>query len=175
MEDETRTETGPTREVRKLSASDALFDRMQEINRLIARRAYELFASRGFAHGHHFDDWHRAESEILHPCPLKLTETKTEFILQAEVSEFTEKELEVRVEPRRLFITGRREEAAEQAKGKTVYSERCPSQIFRVLDLPASVDPSEVKATLSDGVLEVMLWKASAGKRVPVLTKAATA
>ncbi len=56
MEDKTRTEFGPTPEIRKLSASDALFERMQEINDLIARRAYELFAARGFAHGHHFDD-----------------------------------------------------------------------------------------------------------------------
>ena len=175
MEDKTPTELGPTAEIRKLSVSDALFERMQEINRLIAHRAYELFAARGFIHGHHFDDWHRAESEILHPCPLKLTEAENEFILRAEVSGFNEKELEVAVEPRRLFISGRRGEAAEQTTGQTVYSERRASQIFRVLDLPASVDPNEVKATLSDGVLEVMLWKASAGKRVPVRSKAATA
>ena len=73
MEEGTALEIVLTPEIRKLSANDALLDHMLEINDLIARRAYELFASGGFAHGHHFDDWHRAESEILHPCPLKLT------------------------------------------------------------------------------------------------------
>jgi HSP20 family molecular chaperone IbpA len=175
MEDESPMELGPTPEIRELSAGHALFERMQEINDQIERRAYELFSSRGFMHGHHFDDWHRAESEILHPCPLKLTETETGFILRAEVSGFTEKDLVVRVESRRLFISGRRQEAAERTEGKTVYAERRTSQIFRVLDLPASVDPNEVDATLSDGVLEVRLSKASVGKKIPVLTKAANA
>jgi HSP20 family molecular chaperone IbpA len=175
MEDESPIELSPTPETRNLSAGHALFERMQEINDLIERRAYELFASGGFVHGHHFDDWHRAESEILHPCRLKLTETETGFILRAEVPGFTEKDLVVRVEPRRLFISGRREEAAEQMEGKTVYAERRTSQIFRVLDLPVSVDPNEVDATLSDGVLEVMLSRASVGKKIPVLNKAATA
>ena len=30
----------------------------------IARRAYELFQQRGAQHGHHMDDWYRAELEL---------------------------------------------------------------------------------------------------------------
>ena len=175
MEAETVTELGTTPEIRKLFAGDPFFERMQEINDMIARRAYELFASWGFTHGHHLEDWHSAESEILHPIPLEVTEAETEFTVRAEVPGFSEKDLEVRVEPRRLFIAGKRQEAAEQTRGKTVYSERHANQIFRVLDLPASIDPNEVKATLSEGVLEVTLSKVAIGKKVPVLTKAASA
>lgn len=31
----------------------------------IERRAYELFAARGFEHGHDLEDWLRAEQELL--------------------------------------------------------------------------------------------------------------
>jgi HSP20 family molecular chaperone IbpA len=175
MEDETRTELGPAPAIKQLSARHALFERMQEINDLIALRAYELFVARGFAHGHHLEDWHRAESEILYPAPLALTETETGFILRVDVSGFTGKDLEVHVEPLRLFITGRRQETAEHVASTTIYSERRASQIFRVLDLPAGVDPNDVSATLSDGVLEVTLSKAAIAKTIPVLTKAASA
>ncbi len=175
MEEQTATGLAPTPEIRKLSASDPFLERMQEINDLIALRAYELFASRGFTHGNHFEDWHRAESEILHPIPLEVTEAETELTVRAEVPGFSEKDLEVRVEPLRLFITGKRQQTSEQTKGKTVYSETRAHQIFRVLDLPASVDPNEVRATLSDGVLQVKLSKVAVGKKIPVLTKAVSA
>ena len=175
MQSQTATGLVAVPEIRELSVGDPFLERVQEINDLIALRAYELFASRGFTHGHHFEDWHRAESEILRLLPLEVAETETELTVRAEVPGFNERDLEVRVEPRRLFITGKRQEASEQIKGKIVYSERHAKQIFRVLDLPATIDPGEVKATLSDGLLEITLSKAVIPKRIPVLTKAASA
>ena len=176
MEEQTATELVRAPGVLKLSGvGDPFFKRVQEINDLIARRAYELFESRGFTHGLDLADWLRAESDILHPIPLDVTETETELTVRAEVPGFSEKDLEVRVEPRRLFITGKHQEASEQKKGKSVYSERHATQIFRVLDLPTSINPDGVKATLSDGVLEVTLLKAEVGKKIPVLAKAASA
>jgi len=175
MPAQTATGLAPVPEIRKLSADDPFFERVQEINDLIAHRAHELFESSGFTHGHELEDWLRAESEILHPIPLEITETETELTVLAEVPGFSEKDLEVRVEPRCLFITGKRQEASERTEGKTIYSERHSKQIFRVLDLPARVDPEGVKATLSDGLLEVKLLKTAAGKKIPVLTKAASA
>jgi hypothetical protein len=38
--------------------------RMDEIDKTIARRAYELFASRGLTDGHDLDDWFLAESQL---------------------------------------------------------------------------------------------------------------
>jgi hypothetical protein len=31
---------------------------------LIAKRAYELYAARGYHHGHHVEDWLQAEQEL---------------------------------------------------------------------------------------------------------------
>ncbi len=109
MEGQTATELIRTPENLKPSGSDWLFERVQEINDLIARRAYELFEASGFTNGHDLE---------------------------------------------------------RQAKA---------NQVFRVLDLPATIDLVQVKATLSNGVLEVTLLKAETGKQIPVLTKAASA
>ena len=43
--------------------SDSLPPR-DPINEAIARRAYELFLSRGEEHGHDLDDWLQAEREL---------------------------------------------------------------------------------------------------------------
>jgi HSP20 family molecular chaperone IbpA len=43
------------------------------------------------------------------------------------------------------------------------------------LDLPSRIDPEKVNAKLGDGVLEIILAKVGTGKKIPVLTKAASA
>jgi type II secretory pathway predicted ATPase ExeA len=90
------------------------FELAQEINDLIANRAYELFESSGFTHGHAREDWLRAESEILLKVPVDVTETETELTVRADVPGFGEKDLEVRIAPRSLCILGRRQETSDQ-------------------------------------------------------------
>ena len=36
----------------------------EEFHQKVARKAYELFARRGYQHGNHFEDWHQAERII---------------------------------------------------------------------------------------------------------------
>src|SRR2546425_8973590 len=60
---ETPTELLRAPEIFKLFAGDPLFERVQEIKELIARRTYELSEARGFTHGHELEDWLRAQSE----------------------------------------------------------------------------------------------------------------
>ena len=160
---------------RRFPSGDPFSEFAQEINDLIARRAYELFESSGFTHGHAQEDWLCAESEILLNVPVDITETETELSVRAEVPGFGEKDIEVRVAPRSLCITGQRHESSDQKEGKTVYSERSATHIFRVLDLPSQIDPDRVKATVSDGLLAITLSKVGKGKKVPVLAKAAAA
>ena len=200
MEDHATTGGLPSTEVRTLPLSDPFFERVREINDLIARRAFELFEANGCAHGHDREDWLRAESEILHPLPLIVIETETELTFRAKVPGFNAKDIEVRVEPHSLLIVGKRQEASEQTRGvktvddarkefgvtlalegslhqrgNTLYAERQSNLIFRVLDLPMNVDPERVKATLSDGLLEVTLSKVMQEKKIPVLVRAASA
>ncbi len=175
MEDQSQEGLVQTLEIPKLFAGHPFFERAQEINDLIARRAYELFESRGLAHGHDREDWLRAESEILLSVPVDTTETETEITVHAQVPGLNEKDLEVQVAPRSLCITGKRQEVAEQKEEQTVYSEPCSAQIFRVLDLPSQVKPNSVNATLSGNILEIRVLKVGMGKKIAILAKAASA
>ena len=91
--------------------------------------------------------------------------------LKAEVPGFSEKELEVNLESRRLTISGKRETAKEEKKNKTVYSETCSNQILRVVDLPAEVETEKATAVLKNGVLELNLPKSTKARSIRVAPK----
>src|SRR5438445_4294123 len=97
---ETPTELLRAPEIFKLFAADPLFERVQEIKELIARRAYELCEARGFKHGQELEDWLRAQSEILRGGAVDIRETETELTIFLEVPGISERDVEVRVEPR---------------------------------------------------------------------------
>ena len=158
----------------KQSATDDVFDRIQQTYESIARRAFEIFDSNGRWLGHELEDWLRAESELLHPVHLEIAETDDNLTVRAEVPGFSTKELKIDVEPRRLTITGKHEAQEDSKKGKTVYSERCANEIMRVVALPAEVDSSNVNATLKDGILNIEMPKAVHAKTVRVEPKAAS-
>ena len=155
--------------VRK-STGDLLtqFDRVYDS---IARRAFELFEQNGRWFGRDLDDWFRAEAEILHALPLELKETDGDFTVRAEVPGFTEKDLEISLEPRFLKIAGKRETKEEEKKGKMIRSELCADQILRAIDLPADVDTSKATANLKNGVLTIDLPKAAHAKAVRIEPK----
>src|SRR5579863_9185299 len=115
----------------KKPTADEAFGRIQETYNAIARRAFEIFNNNGRWFGHELEDWVRAESELLHPLHLEISETDNDLAVRAEVPGFTTKELTIDVEPRRLTITGKHEAQEEKKDEKTVYSERCAKEILR--------------------------------------------
>lgn len=157
----------------KLMDGDPFFQRMMEISDIIARRAYELFEGRGGQDGHDWEDWFRAESELLNPVPAEISEADDQVVVRADVPGFTKKDIEVRVEPHRLIISGSREQVHDQKKRKTLYSERRSDEVFRMIHLAEEIDPDKVKATLQEGILEVALSKADPAKKIPAAVKAA--
>jgi HSP20 family molecular chaperone IbpA len=175
MGDQSSKELVRSPQILKSLVGDPFYERLQEINDMIAGRAYELYEADGFMDGRDHDHWVQAKSQILCNMPVDIAETETEFTVRAEVPGFGENDLEVEVGPYSLCIAGKRQETSEQQKGKTLYSERQACQVFRVLELPARVDSDQVRATLRDGMLEVTLAKAEVAKKVPVLARAASA
>jgi len=157
----------------RLTASGTFVERMQQISAAIANRAYELFEARGFEHGHDWEDWFRAESEVLIPLPAKVVDTGGELTVQAEVSGFTGKDVEVRAEPRRLIIYAKKQGTSEQEKRTSVLQGKMSDEVFRVLDLPHEIDPDNVTATIKNEVLEITLPQVNQGKKTTVGVKAA--
>ncbi len=158
----------------KLAPRGDVFERMQEIYDDIARRAFEIFEGGGRVFGRDLDNWLRAESEILQPMKIDLTDTGDSFRVQAEVPGFKLEELEVTAEPQSLTIIGRHETKEESQKDKkVVYSERQADRVLRMIELPEPVVCENVSATLKDGVLELELPKAAPPKKVKIEPKAA--
>jgi HSP20 family protein len=157
----------------KLMDNDPFFRHMNEVYGAIARRAFELFEGRGRQHGHDLEDWFRAEFESLSPMRMEISEADNELIVRADLPGFRDTDVEVRVAPRRLVISGKREEVHDGRKRKTIYSERRSDEVFRTLDLPEEIDPNKAKATLHEGTLEIDLPKAHLVRRLPVTARAA--
>lgn len=152
---------------------DDFFQHFQRIYDSIARRAFEIFDGNGHIFGNDLEDWFKAESELLHPVHVDVSETDEGLSVHAEVPGFTPKELEISVEPRRLTIMGKRETKEERKTKKTVYKERCSGEILRMVDLPAEINTEKVKATLENGVLSLEMPKAAPAKKIAVETKVA--
>ncbi len=157
----------------KLIPFEKLFGEVKRITDAITQRAYEIFEERGKFLGREWEDWFQAEAELLHPVHLTLSESPEFLILRAEVPGFRADQLELSVEARRITIAGRRESSEEKKTEKTVSSERSSDQILRMVDLPTEVDPQKVRATLTDGILEVTLARAAAPRKIPVEQKVA--
>ncbi|MGA7794123.1 MAG: Hsp20/alpha crystallin family protein [Candidatus Acidiferrales bacterium] len=150
-----------------------LLDRMDEVFNNITKRAFEIFEGNGHVFGHELDDWLKAESEFLHPIHIQLSESGESLDVQAEVPGFDEKDLEIKVEPRRVTISGKQETSKREKKGKSVFSETGCDQILRVVDLPAEVETDKVTATLKNGVLALTMPKVAKSRSIRIQAKAA--
>lgn len=160
--------------VPKAATEGSFLQSVTDMQNQIARRAYDLFALSGFTDGHDLEDWLLAESQLLGKMPVELSETDKELTVSAAVPGFNDKDIDIRVEPRRLFITAKREEKSEnKQKGQTFFYSERSNEVFRTIDLPADIDPDRVKATLSKGELEITMQKKEPGKKVMVQEKAA--
>lgn len=150
----------------RLMRADGMEERIQDTFNAIARRAFEIFERKGSRGGHDWENWFQAESELFHPTHVELAEAEDALTLRAEVPGFSKKDLHVSLEPRRVTITGKRETREQKKKKRTIYTEQCSNEIFRVVDLPKEVDPAArgVKATYDQGVLTITIPEAGGAK-----------
>ena len=156
----------------KTEKSVDLATRMKEVFDNISERAFEIFENNGRVLGREWEDWFKAESEVLRPLFLNVQESDKEVTVKAEVPGFSSKNLQVSVEGNRLTITGKRETKEEKTEKKTVYREHSSDQIMRVIDLPAAVDAEKATATLKDGMLELTLPKLAPARKIAIEPKA---
>ena len=147
--------SSPTTLLRPCAPEDLQWD-MQQIQLAIARRAYELFEMRNREHGHDWEDWFQAESELLRPVSIAISETPERFSIRANVFGLSERELKVSVEPTRITIVGSKDLNAEAAT-KGTPADFCPDQILHLIALSSEVDPEGAVIELQSGVLRFEL------------------
>ncbi len=138
-----------------LCRPDELADRMQVYDR-IARRAYDIFEARGRVPGHDRQDWLQAEAEFLRPVPVEVQQFADKIVVRAGVLGFEASELQTAIEPRRITIAGKKEQAPEKGN-KVFYIDWYPDELLRVVELPAEIIPEFATAELHGGVLEFEL------------------
>ena len=143
---------------------------MQEFFDLVARRPFDLLGGTPRFFTRELENFFKTEPEVLRPVNLRLYETEEALIVRAEVPGFTEKELDLNVEPWRLIIIAKREYTEEKKELVPVYKEKL-SKIYRTVKFPIEVRPEAVKAILKNGILEVTLPKAEVVKKIHVEVK----
>lgn len=132
---------------------------MQRLQLAIARRAYELYEARGREPGHDWEDWFRAESELLRPVPVVTSESGDMFTVCANVLGFEPEDLQVAIEPVRLIILGNLGDQLADAY---------PAEILRIVELPVEIVPRRSRVNLRAGVLRFDLPKlAKEGTQTP--------
>jgi HSP20 family protein len=139
--------------------ADKMFDRLARLTEETAERAFDYFLRRGGNWGHEFDDWFRAETEILRPLPVELKEKNGSLIVNAVVAGFKPEEIEINVKDNLLTISGDHKMNRERKDENVVYSDFASNRFFRQMRLPQIVDASKVEAKLEDGVLHITLPK----------------
>jgi HSP20 family molecular chaperone IbpA len=139
--------------------------KVQKVQLAISRRAHELFEARGQEHGHDREDWFLAESELLSPVSVSLSESEDRISVCADVAGFDQTELEVSIEPSRISILGEKKTSGTNAKDGAIGPTRAnPDQILEVVDLATEVMPERAVVELQGGVLKFELPTAAQNK-----------
>ncbi len=124
----------------------------------VARRAYEIFESKGRPIGRDLENWFQAEAELFERAPLRLAQSDDEVCVLAEVRNYAPRELEVDLEPRRVTIIGKQGSGTLRKPDAGVVAEK--SKLLLTMQLPVEIDPQRATAQLRRGILELDIKKA---------------
>jgi len=131
-------------------------------NRDIARREFSPFTSLQREIDRVFDDFTRGfptfGSHELMPS-IDVTETDKEIEVTAELPGLEEKDVEINLADNVLTIRGEKKADKEEKDKNYRLIERSYGSFYRSLELPAGVDPEQVKASISKGLLKVTVPK----------------
>lgn len=160
----------------KLIAANVLLNRRNEIQNMIAHRAYELFEGHGSVHGHDFDDWIEAEDDVVRGCRHDLKESAESITFHAELPcTFEAEQLNVSVEPRRLMVSGERDLDVTCVGETPTHVEKRTQRIFAAEELPMDVNPTRATAMLKGETLEIVMPKIAADGKSSGTSKVAAA
>ncbi len=161
MRIETARKHSRTGEQLKIVAVNAS-EQTRSVQEAVARRAYEIFESRGAASWHELEDWRQAESELLRPRCFGQMSLNDALWIGADAAIFEVGTIEIWVAPRKMTIWGKPRVTKVDAHRKHIGSHPGGQMIFHALDLPVEIDPSHVTAKFNGPSLEILLRKAQA-------------
>ncbi|MGB0767755.1 MAG: Hsp20/alpha crystallin family protein [Phycisphaeraceae bacterium] len=102
--------------------------------------------------------FHIDNEDLTAKYPVDIHEDTDGLTVSAELPGFAKEQVDVSVDNGLLTISAHRE-AEQRDEGTTHLHERRYTRVRRQFSLPTSIDPSNVDATLADGVLTLRLQK----------------
>jgi len=144
-----------TRIVDQEEAGSRLLAEIEQHLADIRRLAFDYFERRGQVAGRDWDDWLRAERDLVWKAPAEMFQSKVAIVLRVAVPGFDPKSIEITVSPRAMLVQGREVHRHEELESRLHFCE-FGQRLFRVFDLPAPIDPNTVSATLDKGILEIV-------------------
>jgi HSP20 family protein len=94
-----------------------------------------------------------ATQEALWLPAIDVSKRDDQLVVHAELPGLNAKDVNVEVDNGTLTISGER----TQSSGDAYHSERSYGNFYRAIPLPENVDPDQIKATFTNGVLEVSM------------------
>jgi HSP20 family protein len=90
---------------------------------------------------------------------IDISETDKAIEISAEMPGLERKDVEISIEDDTLTIRGEKTVEEDQKDKNVQHSERSYGVFLRVLQLPPGIDPANVQATMSNGVLKITIPK----------------
>ncbi|SRR6266487_434797 len=138
--------------IRKTSST---LDAMQDMQKRIMRRAYEIFEDNGSVFGRELDNWLQAEQELLWKPAIELRENEGSFLLEAAISGVDPKDVEIEITAEDIVLKANVNHGHSERKGTVHICEFRSGKMLRSIHLPKQINPDKVKAEFKNGLLRL--------------------
>ncbi len=141
--------------VLKTRRVETLREELDHLQHRITERAYDIFRSRGRPIGAALDDWLTAEKQTVWKPAIEVSQHDGALVIEVAVAGVEPRELGIQVTADSVLIKADITHGHGAAKGTVHVCEFQPGQLFRLINLPAPIDPDGVKAEYRNGLLRL--------------------
>jgi HSP20 family protein len=134
---------------------DSVAGQVEAIQRRIAGRAHEIWATRGASLGSALEDWLLAERETVWRPAVEVRRVNGAFLVEAALAGVEPAQLEVQASSNELLLAAPLHHGHRTPDGEVLTCEFANGPLFRTVCFSEPVDPKRVKAELRNGLLRV--------------------
>ena len=139
----------------RMTQKNSTADELEQIQESIARRAYDLFLTRGGTSEDPWADWFAAEREIVRRPAVDVLEKDGSLTVSASLAGIDPQEVQVDISPQDVVIKAQARHWHSERDVRVHQCEFSSGRIFRSVHLPRPVDTARARAELRNGVLNV--------------------
>lgn len=140
--------------------TDKFSDAINQLERAIRERAYQLYLDRHPDQVDSMADWLEAKAELVTPVQIAVNEQKKNVVVECVLKDFSPEEIEIEVIGDVLKVLGSHNETTSNTEGHASESTTNTLSFFQSTHLPAAVDVDNSHAKLfKNGKLKITLPK----------------